>query len=197
MPIIEIAQLEDCDSPRHVYFSATMFNEDSIQYAIENTQIVVAPQNLIQTFGTTVFRFHLVTELMDSVGEIRIREGKLHAERPSIITPSNYHRMLDEGFGEKAGEFIDWLREHAAEFAVLKYGFQFKKVDVTERVVRQPLDDVLRGLRERVDREEDPLSAVIQGVDEGWEVCLLKFATDMIQRSAAGNVGEWRRRGLL
>jgi hypothetical protein len=34
-------------------------------------------------------------------------------------------------------------------------------------------------------------------VDEGWEVCLLKFATDMIQRSAAGNVNEWRKRGLL
>jgi len=28
-------------------------------------------------------------------------------------------------------------------------------------------------------------------------VCLLKFATDMIQRSAAGNVNEWRKRGLL
>ena len=194
---LKVAQLRDCDFAGHVYFSGTMFNEDSIQYAIENTQIVVVPQNLIETFGTTVFRFHLVTELMDSVGEIRIRDGKLHAERPSIITPSSYHRMLDEGFGEKASEFIGWLRENAAEFAVLKYGFQFKKVDVTERVVRQPIEDVLRGLREKVDREEDPLSAVIQGVDEGWEVCLLKFATDMIQRSAAGNVGEWRRRGLL
>jgi hypothetical protein len=174
-----------------------MFNEDSIQYAIENTQIIVAPQNLIQTFGTTVFRFHLVTELMDSVGEIRIRDGKLHAERPSIIAPSHYHQMLDEGFGEKAGEFIGWLREHAAELAILKYGFQFKKVDVREHLVRKPLEEVLTSLREKVDREEDPLSAVIQGVDEGWEVCLLKFAADMIQRSAAGNMGDWRRRGLL
>ncbi len=174
-----------------------MFNEDSIQYAIENTQIVVVPQNMIQTFGTTVFRFHLVTELMDSVDQIRIRDGSLHAERPSIITPSHYHQMLDEGFGDKASEFVGWLREHAAELAVLKYGFQFRKVDVKERVVRQTMDEVLRGLREKVDREEDPLSAVIQGVDEGWEVCLLKFATDMIQRSAAGNMGDWRRRGLL
>lgn len=174
-----------------------MLNEDSIQYAIENTQIVVMPQNLIQTFGTTVFRFHLVTELMDSVEQVRIRDGRLHAERPSIITPAHYHRMLDEGFGEKAAEFVEWLRENAADFAVLRYGFQFRKVDVKERVVRQPVEDVLRGLRELVDREEDPLSAVIQGVDEGWEVCLLKFATDMIQRSAAGNLGEWKRRGLL
>ena len=105
--------------------------------------------------------------------------------------------MLDEGFGDKAGEFVGWLREHAAELAVLKYGFQFKKVDVKERVVRKPMEEVLRELRENVDRAEDPLCTVIHGVDEGWEVCLLKFATDMIQRSAAGNVGDWRRRGLL
>ena len=131
-----------------------MLNEDSIQYAIENTQIVVMPQNLIQTFGTTVFRFHLVTELMDSVEQIRIRDGLLHAERPSIITPAHYHRMLDEGFGEKAAEFVEWLRENAADFAVLRYGFQFRKVDVKERVVRQPVEDVLRGLRELVDRAD-------------------------------------------
>ena len=174
-----------------------MFNEDSIQYAIENTQVIVAPQSLIQTFGTTVFRFFLVTELMDSVNQIRIRDGRLLAERPSIITPSSYHEMLDEGFGDKASEFIGWLREHAAELAVLRYGFQFKKVDVKERIVRQSMDDVLRDLREQVDRAEDPLCTIIHGVDEGWEVCLLKFATDMIQKSAAGNLGEWRRRGLL
>jgi hypothetical protein len=174
-----------------------MFNEDSIQYAIENTQVIVAPQSLIQTFGSTVFRYYLVTELMDSVNQVRIRDGRLHAERPSIITPSHYHQMLDENFGEKASEFIAWMRENAAEFAVLRYGFQFKKTDMSERVVQQPLEDVVRNLRERVDRDEDPLCTVIHGVDECWEVCLLKFATDMIQRSAAGNVGEWKRRGLL
>ena len=138
-------------------------NEDSIQYAIENTQVILAPQSLIQTFGTTVFRFFLVTELMDSVNQIRIRDGRLHAERPSIIAPSHYHQMLDEGFGEKADEFVGWLREHAAELAVLKYGFQFKKVDVKERVVRKPMEEVLRELREKVDRAEDPLCTVIHG----------------------------------
>ena len=174
-----------------------MLNEDSIQYAIENTQVIVAPQNRIETFGTTVFRFYLVTELMDAANQVRVRDGRLHAERPSIITPAHYHQMLGEGFGEKAGEFIDWLREHAPDFAVLKYGFQFRKTDLQQEVVHSPMEEVVNRLRERVDRSEDPLSAVIQGVDEGWEVCLLKFATDMIQRSAPENMDEWRRRGLL
>lgn len=173
-----------------------MLNEDSIQYAIENTQVVVAPQNRIETFGSTVFRFFLVSELMDSVGQVRIRDGRLHAERPSIITPAHFHRAL-EGFGERAEEFMGWLREHGAEMAVMKYGFQFRKTDVCERVVHNTPEQVIERLREEVDRAEDPLSTVIQGVDEGWEVCLLKFAADMIQRSAPGNMDEWKRRGLL
>jgi len=174
-----------------------MLNEDSIQYAIENTRVTVAPKNRIETFGTTVFRFFLVTELMDTARQVRVRDGRLHAERPAIITPANFHRMLDEGFGDKAAKFVDWLRDNAGEMAVLRYGFQFRKTDMQESVVYDSVETVLARLRENADRAEDPLVTVIHGVDEGWEVCLLKFATDMIQRSASGNVDEWRRRGLL
>ena len=171
-------------------------NEDTFQYAIESTQVILAPQNRIETFGTTIFRFFLVSELMDTVGQVRVRDGKLHAERPSIITPANYHRML-EGFGEKAEAFMEWLRDSGAELSVMKYGFQFRKTDVQEEVVHSPLEDVIGRLREKVDRAEDPLCTIIHGVDEGWEVSLLKFATDMIEKSAPGNLDEWRRRGLL
>ncbi len=41
-----------------------MLNEDTIQYAIDNTQVIVAPQRRIATFGDTSFRFFLITELM-------------------------------------------------------------------------------------------------------------------------------------
>jgi hypothetical protein len=171
-------------------------NEDTFQYAIESTQVIVAPQNRIETFGSTVFRFFLVSELMDTVGQVRVRDGRLHAERPAIITPSNFHRAL-EGFGEKAEAFMDWLRDNGAELSVMKYGFQFRKTDMQEEVVHSSIEDVIGKLRERVDRAEDPLCTIIHGVDEGWEVSLLKFATDMIEKSAPRNLNEWRRRGLL
>lgn len=174
-----------------------MLNEDTFQYAIENTQVILAPQRRIETFGSTSFRFYLVTELMDKANEVRVRDGHLHAERPQIITPGHYHRMLLEGFGERAEEFVNWLQENARDLAVMKYGFQFRKTDVTESIVNSPLEQVVDRLRETVDRSEDPLSAIIQGVDEGWEVCLLKFATDLIQGSSGGNLDDFRRRGLL
>jgi hypothetical protein len=48
-----------------------------------------------------------------------------------------------------------------------------------------------------VDQTNEPLSAVIQGVDDAWEVCLLKFTIDLIERSSRGNLGDFRRRGLV
>jgi hypothetical protein len=174
-----------------------MLNEDTFQYAIENTQVILAPQQRIKTFGSTSFRFFLVAELMDSVDRVCVRDGRLHAERPQIITPSHYHRMLLEGFGERAEGFARWLEEHAQHLAVLKYGFQFRKTDMSENIVHSPVEEVVERLKEVVDRAEDPLSAIIHGVDEGWEVCLLKFATDMIAQSSGDNLGDFRQRGLL
>ncbi|HEY3901927.1 MAG TPA: hypothetical protein VGM54_25155 [Chthoniobacter sp.] len=187
--------IADPVSPRKL--RSFMLNEDAIQFAIENTQVIVAPQRRIATFGDTSFRFYLVTELMDNVDKVRVRDGRLDAVRPQIITPGQIQRMLVEGFGESADEFAEWMREHAPQLAILKYGFQFRKTDISNEVVHDPLETVVGRLRERVEAADDPLSAVIQGVDEGWEICLLKFAADMIQESSGGNLGDFRKRGLL
>lgn len=174
-----------------------MHDEDSVQYAIENTRVLHAPERRIATFGQTSFRFFLITELMDQVNQVRIRDGRLHAERPQIIRPGGLQEMLLEGFGGRAEEFVDWMRDHAPQLAVLKYGFQFRKTDVTDQIVHSPVAEVVGRLRETVERLEDPMSAIIEGVDEGWEVCLLKFASDLIQESAGDNLGDFRKRGLL
>ena|ERR1700729_1004931 len=184
-----------CAAPRK--FRLFMLSEVTIQYAMENTQVIVSPQRRIATFGDTSFRFYLVSELMDTVNQVRVRDGRLHAERPQIITPGHIQRMLVEGFGENAEDFAGWLREHAPQLAILKYGFQFRKTDISNEIVHDPLADVVGRLRAQVEASGDPLSAVIHGVDEGWEICLLKFAADMIQDSSGGNLGDFRKRGLL
>ena len=174
-----------------------MLDWASFQYVVENTVVIHAPDRRIETFGSTSFRFYLVSELMDSVNQVRVRDGRLHAERPQIITPGNFQRMLLEGFGERGEQFAEWMRENASHLAVLKYGFQMRKTDVTESIVHSPMEEVIDRLKEVVRHSEDPLSAIIQGVDEGWEVSLLKFASDLIQQAAAGNLGDFRRKGLF
>ena len=170
---------------------------DDFDYAIENTQVILAPERQIATFGSTSFKFYLISELMDRVDHVRIRNGKIHAERPQIFTPEHYCRLLLEGFGEKAERYVDQLRERARNIAVLRYGFQFRKTDLSEQTLPDSIDAVINRTKRRVEGADEPLSAIIRGVDDAWEVCLLKFTIDMVERSAGSNFGDLRKRGLL
>jgi hypothetical protein len=59
------------------------------------------------------------------------------------------------------------------------------------------MEAVIARTKLQVEHSEEPLSAVIQGVDDAWEVCLLKFTIDLIERSTGGNMGDFRKRGLV
>ena len=174
-----------------------MYSQDDIQYALESTKVLLEPDRRIDTFGSTSFEFHLISELMDSVNETRVREGVLHADRQTIIKPEAYSDLEFEGFGEQAEAFSQWLHENAADLSILKYGFSFRKDKVREDVVNEPFNDVRDKVMERANRNANPLSAVIHGVDDAWEVCLLKFTVEMIGKSQGINVFDFQRRGLL
>ena len=47
--------------------------------------------------------------------------------------------------------------------------------------------------RRQVENKNEPLSAIIQGVDDAWEVCLLKFTIDLVERSSGGNLGDFQK----
>ena len=81
--------------------------------------------------------------------------------------------------------------------AVVFYGFQFRKTDVTEETLRDSMSSVIKRTKRRVEDANEPLSVVIQGVDDAWEVCLLRFTIELIEKSSGGNIGDFRRRGLL
>lgn len=174
-----------------------MISEDDFQYAVENTRVVVEPERRIETFGSTTFRFLLVSELMDEVHQVRVRDGRIEAQRPRIIAPQHFQRMVLDGFGERAREFADFLEHHGDLIRILRYGFELKKTDLSELVLHEPLESVLGRLESQVRQESDSVTALISGVDEAWEVCLLKFTTDLIRRSAGENLGDWQKRGLL
>src|SRR5258705_3159975 len=154
--------------------------QDDFDYAIENTQVILAPEREIATLGTTSFHFYLIYELMDRVDQVRIRNGKIHAERPQILTPEHFSRLLLEGFGDKAQRYVDQLREYAQNIAVLRYGFQFRKTNVAEETIRDSIDAVIARTKHRVENTEEPLSAIIQGVDDALADCPLQFTIDMI-----------------
>jgi len=189
-------RMRDCAAASPAYGSMVIEDHD-FNYAMENTKVIVQPKGLIETFGTTKFSFLLVTELMDEANAVRVRGGNIEAERPRIVSPHNFKKLLLDGFGDGARDFADWMEERAEAFKILRYGFQLRKTDVKQTVVHDNAVDVLGRLEAEMTATDDPQSALISGVDDAWEVCLLKFTMDLISRSAGENLGEWQRRGLL
>ena len=135
------------------------FSRDDIRYAAEMTRVVYEPDRRIDTFGDTRFNFLLLSELMDEVNVVRVRSGWVEAEKPKIIRPSIYNEISTEGFSGEAKRFFDWLSKNGPGFlTLLEYGFRFKRSEVSEEILHEPLDSVRGRLLDQVRNGEDGVS---------------------------------------
>lgn len=166
-------------------------------YAVNNTEIVSMPSRRLETFGATLLNYHMISELMDSVDQVRVREGRIHAFRPQIITPMSFTDAMLEGFGDEAERYVDWLREHAEDLRMLQYGFKIKKEEFSEHVLSGNVKAVTERVQSEVKSKEDPFSAIVRGVDNPWEVCLVKLMVEVIRTSAPANFQELERRNMF
>jgi hypothetical protein len=173
------------------------FPQHDVAYALEMTRVLHVPDRRIDTFTTTDFNFVLISELMDQVDRVRVRSGRIQAGRPIILRPDPEPGMTFEGFGEQAEAFQQWLKEQQASMAFLRYGFTFSKSGVSETLLHEPFAAVQGRLVEEAVKSGDPMSAVIAGVDDTWEISLLRFTVEMIQKSSGINIFDFKRRGML
>lgn len=178
-----------------------MHSPDNIHYALETTRVLHEPDLRIQTFGETRFEFQLISELMDRTGEVRIRTGEVEAQRPRILRPEAFREIEFEGFDDTARarfeRMLEKYRSEGKDLAFLQYGFQIRRGNVSEVVVHEQIDAVRERLLEDIRRSGRPSLAVIEGVDDAWEVCILKFSFEMIMRSHEINSFDFKRRGLI
>lgn len=168
------------------------------EYAIKHTQVLYTPYRRIESFGETRFDFLLVSESMDAVGECRIRSGWVEAGRPQILKPMHLREIETEGFSAEAARLFDWMREQGISLnALIRYGFQFSRSEVREEYLHEDIREVTERLVQEARRSGDAMTAVIEGVDDAWEVSLLFFMLEMIQKSHEINIFDFKRRGLL
>ncbi|MCU0797920.1 MAG: hypothetical protein MUF31_18515 [Akkermansiaceae bacterium] len=174
---------------------------DDVEYAMEATRVLLAPDRRIDTFGDTRFEFLMLSELMDRGGEIRIRKGDIEAVRPRIVRPDGFQGVEMEGFDEKAkerlGRLIEKMRAAGNPLAFLNYGFRFARGRVSEEVVHSSMEELREKVMEDARIEGNPARAIIEGVDDTWEVSLVKFTLEMIHESLPINRFDLQRRGLL
>jgi hypothetical protein len=166
-------------------------------FAVNNTEIVVPPKRHIETFGNTIINYHLVSELMDAVGKVRVREGRMQALKPQIITPSSYSTTQLEGFGEQAQKYLEWLKEHEDTVRILRYGYTLKQEAFSEQVLTDTPEAVLERVKADVSGKKDPFAAVVKGVDDPWDVCLVRLFWTVIQNSAQANIRELHERRMF
>jgi hypothetical protein len=166
-------------------------------FAVNNTEIVMPPKRHLETFGNTIINYYLVSELMDAVGKVRVREGRMQALRPQIITPSAYSSTMLEGFGDQAQQYLEWLKEHEDSVRILRYGYTLKQEAFSEQVLSDTPEAVLERVKKGAADKNDPFAAVVKGVDDPWDVCLVRLFWAVIQNSAHTNIRELHERRML
>ncbi len=174
-------------------------DDERIKYAIQHTEILRVPKQSLSTFGTTNIYYYLVTEpayseLVKKVTETVVREGRVIAERPRIVTPYYLSRL--EGFSPEARRYFEALtRTHGRDAPGLFYTYKNEPKELN--IVSDNLLSVVNKLNEEIDKRGDRLTSIIRGEDEFWDVSLMKFIYEMTRSSLRNNLLQMGSRGLL
>jgi hypothetical protein len=142
--------------------------------------------------------YYLITEpvyegVVSDTKETVVRDGKVISERPKIVTPAYLTKL--EGFGENARTYIDKLVRERPNAPGLYYSYRNELRDVD--VLSAPVDAVAEKLNDELDKVENPLTAIIKGIDELWDVSLLKFIAELTEQSVRANVADLKGEGLM
>ena len=168
-----------------------METDDRVRYALQNTELVRAPQQSLATFGSSVVDYYVVTELVGNASVVR--DGKVIAERPRIVTPA--YLVNVEGFSDQARRYIAMMaRDHPHDSGIF---YRYKNEPKGMNVVSEPVKQVISKLSSQIEEEHNPLSTIIRGVEEMWDVSLLMFIYQLTTKSVRTNVAEFNQRGFL
>ncbi|MFA5308642.1 MAG: hypothetical protein WC370_04035 [Dehalococcoidales bacterium] len=172
---------------------------ERIEYAARHTEIVRHPRQHLATFGITNVFYYLVTEptyseISHDTNETVIREGRVIAERPRIVTP--YYLTHLEGFSYDARQYLEKLMlMHGPNAPGLFYTYKNEPQGLN--IVSDAWPVVVEKLNDEIDKKGDPLAAIIKGQDDLWDVSLLKFIYEITSRSVQSNLAQMGSRGLL
>lgn len=175
-----------------------MESDERIRAAVINTQIIRAPKQSLATFGVTNIYYYLVAEasyneLMNST-ETVIREGRVVAEKPRIVTPSYLSRV--QGFSAEARKYFEMLMTaYDPDSPGLYYAYRNEPKELN--VVSDNLASVVEKLNAEIDQKGDPLTSIIKGEDTLWDISILKFIYEITEKSVAHNVRQLNQSGLL
>ncbi len=170
-----------------------------IEDAALHTEVIRHPRQHLATFGITNIYYYILSEpsyaeFSGDNNETVIREGRVIAERPKIVTP--YYLAHLEGFSYDARQYFQKLMMlHGPNAPGLFYTYKNEPKGLN--IVSKNLPAVIDSLNDDLDKKNDPLTAIIKGQDDMWDVSLLKFIYEITSRSVQSNVAQLSAAGLL
>ena len=174
-------------------------DERAWRRAIEQTWVARFPKQRLATFGSTNLAYYVVTEpiygeLQPDKEEGVVRTGKVIAERPALITPM-YALNLD-GFSPEAYEYFQEVSRQAGPNSpgIL---YEYKNEEGRTDIVSGAPSEIAHRISDDLNRRQEDMSVVMVGVDQLWDVALLKFIYEFTSSSVAGNVRDLGSKGLL
>lgn len=174
-------------------------SDDRIENAVWRTEIIRLPKQKLATFGTTNLHYYLLTEpvyadLTKDVNETVVREGRVIAEKPRIVTP--YYLSHLQGFSQEASHYLDALiKTYGPDAPGLFYTYRNEPKELT--IVSEHWRAVSDRLNAEIDKRGDSLTAIVKGEDELWDVSLLKFIYEVARGALPHHVSQMGARGLL
>jgi len=174
-----------------------MADREDIWDAARATRVVRRPNKSLETFGETSVHYYVVSELLDSIDEVRIRSGLISALRPKVVTPHYQFSEALENFGEDARRYAEWILSSAEGRPIVQYHLRFRKEEHGEEVVSGNVNDVADQISNDVEGRADGIFGVVIGMDDLWEISLFEFALAVIAQSAPRNLQDLSERGLL
>jgi hypothetical protein len=174
-------------------------DDGRIRDVVNHTEILRLPKQNLATFGTTNLYYYLVTEPVyaepgEDVTETVVREGRVIAERPRIVTP--YYLTRLEGFSPDARRYFElMIKTYGSNAPGLFY--TYKNEPGETNIVADDLLSVVGKINADIDKRGDPLASIIKGRDELWDVSLMQFIYEMTRSSLRNNLSQMDSRGLL
>ena len=166
---------------------------------LENTSIIRFPKQKLATFGNTSIKYYVVTEplynVIDSKSEEGVvRTGVVVAEKPAIITP--FYAMHLQGFSEDAYEYFKELSSSSGQNSpgIL---YQYRNEPSEMEIVSGNPKEIATNIDLDLEKNKSDMSVVMIGIDEYWDVALLKFVYEFTANSITSNINELSSRGLL
>ncbi|MDD4924609.1 MAG: hypothetical protein PHF74_07260 [Dehalococcoidales bacterium] len=172
---------------------------DRIELAAKNTLILRLPKQKLSAFDQTNIKYYMITEpIYKEPGinnaETILRQGYVIAEKPRIVTPYYLSRL--EGFSSEARNYFNRISEmYGADSPGIYYTYRNESRELS--IIPDTPDSVVDKINKDIEVRGENLSAIILGIDDLWDVSLLKFIYEITRSSVDGNLTQFESLGLL